>query len=224
MLKPVKGFDADRFDGWIFDLDNTIYPAESGLFDQISQRITLFIQQQFGLGHDDALARQKDLLSRYGTTANGLRHEYDIDPQKFMDFVHSIDLKGFRPDPEIDAAITALPGKKVIFTNGTKDHASQILEAMALSHHFEGIYDIFDANHRPKPEPDIYHEVVGRFGINTETAVMIEDMAVNLKPAAKMGVTTVLLEHNLDWNNPAMTTDHIDFIARDLKTFFRNLA
>ena len=224
MLKPVTGFDANRFDGWIFDLDNTIYPAESGLFDQISRRITLFIEQRFGIGHEDALAMQKDLLSRYGTTANGLKHEHNTEPQDFMDFVHTIDLEGFRPDPEIAAAITALPGKKVIFTNGTRGHASQILKAMELSHHFDGIYDIFDANHRPKPEPDIYHEVIACFGINAETTVMIEDMAVNLKPAAEMGMTTVLLEHNLNWNNPAMMTDHIDFIARDLKTFFRALA
>ena len=92
---------------------------------------------------------------------------------------------------------------------------------MKLEHHFEGIYDIFDANHRPKPEPAIYHEVVERFGINASSAVMIEDMAVNLVPAAEMGVTTVLLEHNLDWNNPALTADHIDFIASDPKSFLR---
>ena len=224
MLRPAKGFQADRYDGWIFDLDNTIYPAEAGLFDQVSQRMTLFIQQRFDLDHDRAFAMQKDLFHRFGTTASGLMHEHDIEPREFMDFVHAIDLEGFRPDPELDAAIASLPGKKVIFTNGTHDHAARILGAMKLSHHFEGIYDIFDAKHKPKPEPTIYKEVIERFGINAERSVMIEDMAVNLKPAAAMGVTTVLLEHNLNWNNPAMTTDHIDFIARDLKTFMRNLA
>ena len=224
MLKPAKGFQADAYDGWIFDLDNTIYPAASRLFDQVSQRMTLFIQDRFNLDHDAAFARQKDLFRRYGTTASGLMHEHGIEPRDFMDFVHAIDLDGFHPDAELDAAIGALPGRKVIFTNGTHDHASRILGAMKLEHHFEGIYDIFDANHRPKPEPAIYHEVVERFGINASSAVMIEDMAVNLVPAAEMGVTTVLLEHNLDWNNPALTADHIDFIASDLKSFLRNMA
>lgn len=224
MLKPAQGFQADQFDSWIFDLDNTIYPAASNLFDQVSERMTLFIRERFDLDHEAAFARQKDLFRRYGTTASGLMHEHGIEPRDFMDFVHAIDLDGFHPDPELDTAIGALPGTKVIFTNGTHDHATRILEAMELRHHFDGIYDIFDAGHRPKPEPAIYHEVVERFGINARSAVMIEDMAVNLVPAAEMGVTTVLLEHNLDWNNPVMTAGHIDYIAADLKTFLHNLA
>lgn len=224
MLTPAQGLQADQFDSWIFDLDNTIYPAASNLFDQVAKRMTLFIQDRFDLDHDAAFARQKDLFRRYGTTASGLMHEHGVEPRDFMDFVHEIDLDGFHPDAELDAAIGALPGKKVIFTNGTHHHASRILDAMGLKHHFEGIYDIFDANHRPKPEPAIYQEVVERFTIDTRSAVMIEDMAVNLEPAAEMGVTTVLLEHNLDWNNPAMTAGHIDYIAADLKTFLRNLA
>jgi putative hydrolase of the HAD superfamily len=164
------------------------------------------------------------MLRRYNTTASGLMHEHGVNPRDFMDFAHAIDMTGFRSDAELDTAIGALPGKKVIFTNGTHAHASRILDAMNLQHHFEGIYDIFDAEHRPKPEPAIYREVVDRFRINTDSAVMIEDMAINLKPAAEMGVTTVLLEHNLDWKNPALTAGHIDYIAADLKTFLRSLA
>ena len=97
MLKPAKGFQADAYDGWIFDLDNTIYPAASRLFDQVSQRMTLFIQDRFNLDHDAAFARQKDLFRRYGTTASGLMHEHGIEPRDFMDFVHAIDLDWLSP-------------------------------------------------------------------------------------------------------------------------------
>ena len=129
MLKPVSRFQADAIDAWIFDLDNTIYPERSGLFDRVSRRMTLFIQNLFDLDRDRAFALQKDLLNRFGTTASGLMQEHNIDPSDFMAFVHDINLDDIDHDPELDQLLAGLPGTKVIFTNGTERHAEQILNA-----------------------------------------------------------------------------------------------
>ncbi|XDZ65306.1 pyrimidine 5'-nucleotidase [Alphaproteobacteria bacterium LSUCC0684] len=223
MIYSERPFAADRYTGWIFDLDNTIYPAASGLFQQVSDRMTLFIQNLFDLDRNAAHARQKDLFRRYGTTASGLMKEYGMDPAEFMAFVHDIDLSELAYDPELDERIGALPGRKVIFTNGTTRHATRILDAYGIRHHFDYIYDIIESQHRPKPDPAIYREMLLRTGIDPEAAVMIEDMAVNLKPAAEMGITTVLLKHDLENTKDELGTAYIDFIAHDLKTFLRQV-
>jgi len=223
MTYSERPFTADRYNGWIFDLDNTIYPAASGLFQQVSDRMMLFIQNLFDLDHDAALIRQKDLFHRYGTTASGLMKEYGMDPTEFMAFVHDIDLSELAYDAELDEQIGALPGRKVIFTNGTTHHATRILDAYGIRHHFDYIFDIIESEHRPKPDPAIYREMLLRTGINPEAAVMIEDMAVNLKPAAEMGITTVLLKHDLEQPKDEINTAYIDFIAHDLKTFLKQV-
>jgi len=216
-----REFSTKRYNAWIFDLDNTIYPAVSGLFTQISDRMTLFIQNLFDLDRDAALACQKDLFHRYGTTASGLMKEHGMDPTEFMAFVHEIDLSELAYDAELDAGIGALPGRKVIFTNGTRRHATRILDAYGITHHFDYVYDIIESDHRPKPDPAIYTDMLQRTGLDPAAAVMIEDMAVNLKPAAEMGMTTVLLKHDLASTDPEIDAEHIDFIAHDLKTFLR---
>ena len=220
-LKSVQDFEAGRYDAWIFDLDNTIYPASSGLFGRVSARMTLFIQEMFDLNHEGAFRIQKDLFRRYGTTASGLMKEHKVDPGEFMAFVHDIDLDDVEPDPELEAMLAGLPGTKVIFTNGTERHAQRILDAYGIGHHFNGCYDIVQSGHRPKPEPAVYGEMMERHGIEPRHAVMIEDMAVNLKPASAMGVTTVWLRDDI--GEPGGDADHIDFIELDLKTFLRKV-
>ena len=224
LLSPKYHFPVDTVDGWIFDLDNTIYPAASGLFDQVAYRMNSFLETRFNLDQDGARAMRKDLFERYGTTAKGLMEDHDMDPHDFLSYVHEIDLSEVVYDPELDSTLGSLPGKKVIFTNGTTHHASRILEAYRIEHHFEYCYDIIEANHRPKPDPSIYGEMLNRTGINPERAVMIEDMAVNLKPASDLGITTVWLDHDLSWSKPEMVAPHIDYIACDLKQFFSKLA
>lgn len=145
--------------------------------------MTLFIQNLFDLDRDRAFALQKDLLNRFGTTASGLMQEHNIDPSDFMAFVHDINLDDIDHDPELDQLLAGLPGTKVIFTNGTERHAEQILNAFGISHHFSGCYDIIRGQFRPKPDPVVYQELLRHHGITPGRAVMVEDMAVNLKPA-----------------------------------------
>jgi putative hydrolase of the HAD superfamily len=223
MLSLRTPFPVDDIDSWIFDLDNTIYPATSGLFDQVAQRMTAYIQKNFKLNAKDAGLLRQDLFHRYGTTAKGLMVDHDIDPNDFLSYVHDIDLSDVSYDPDLDQTLSRLSGKKVIFTNGTTHHANRILEAYRINHHFDYCYDIIESDHRPKPDPQTYTEMLSKTGINPERAVMIEDMAVNLKPAADLGITTVWLDLNLNGGKPEMVDSYIDYIACDLKQFFSKL-
>ena len=224
LVTPRQSIDLSHIDGWIFDLDNTIYPAESGLFPQVANRMNSYLEQTFNLTEDEARAMRRDLFERFGTTGRGLMEAHQMDPAEFLSYVHDIDLSEITYDEELDQALGNLPGKKVVFTNGTVKHASRILEAYRIDHHFEYCYDIIEADHQPKPEPKIYLELLERTGISANSAIMLEDMAVNLKPAADLGITTVWLDHELDWQKEGTIAPHVDYIARDLKSFFRSMA
>lgn len=224
LLTPQPTVKLDHINGWIFDLDNTIYPAESGLFPQVSERMTSYLQSSFNISRDAAFAMRKDLFERFGTTGRGLMEDHDMDPHDFLSYVHDIDLSEVKYDADLDRTLGELPGRKVIFTNGTTDHAARILDAYRIHHHFDYCYDIFKAEHRPKPDPVIYDHMLAETGLDPKSAVMIEDMAVNLGPAHDRGITTIWLDHDLDWTKSGMTATHIDYIARDLKTFFSALA
>jgi len=218
----TKPLQLDGIDTWIFDLDNTIYPAASRLFDQVRYRMTDYIQHHFSLDRDTARAMQRDLFLRHRTTMKGLMIEHGTDPHHFMDFVHDIDLSTLGYDAELDEGINALPGRKVIFTNGSNHHAERILDAYGIRHHFHFYYDIFSANFLPKPELKTYEDFVKKADINPRSAVMIEDMAINLLPAYQLGVTTLWLDHpDEDVPSEGRTDDlsHIHYIARDLKHF-----
>ena len=149
----------DGIKTWIFDLDNTIYPAASRLFDQVRHRMTDYIQHHFALERDAARAMQRDLFLRHRTTMKGLMVEHGTDPHHFMDFVHDIDLSTLGYDSELDEGIGALSGRKVIFTNGSAAHAANILDAYGIRHHFDFTFDIFSADFLPKPEPQTYADL-----------------------------------------------------------------
>ncbi|HVJ50980.1 MAG TPA: pyrimidine 5'-nucleotidase [Aliidongia sp.] len=184
---------------WIFDLDNTLYPASSDLFPQISARMGQFIGRRFDLDPEAARALQKQLFRRHGTTLRGLMVEHGVDPHEFMDYVHDIDLAALAPALALDAALAALPGRKLIHTNGSVAHAERVLAWLGLAAHFEGVFDIVAAEFVPKPEPAGYAALLRRYGIEPARAAMVEDMAVNLKPAAELGMLTLWVRTANDW-------------------------
>jgi putative hydrolase of the HAD superfamily len=201
---------------WIFDLDNTLYPAASDLFPQISARMGRFIAGRFGL--DDAAARalQKQLFRSHGTTLRGLMVEHGIDPHEFMDFVHDIDLSLLAPADALSAALAGLPGRKLVFTNGSRRHADRILGHLGLADHVAGIFDIVDAGFIPKPDPAAYRALVERFAIEPRRAAMVEDMARNLAPAAALGMVTVLVQTGNDWAADGADGDWVQHRTDDL--------
>lgn len=223
LTKSYDHFPIAETNAWIFDLDNTIYPAESNLFEQVSQRMTDFISNYFDISQVEARALRSDLFARFGTTAKGLMEVYDMKPLKFLSYVHDIDLSGIGYDQQLDQDLAKLPGRKVIFTNGTRQHAMRILDAYGIVRHFDHCYDIMAADFQPKPDPATYQDMLEKTNINPNEAVMIEDMAVNLKPAADTGMKTVWLNHKLDKHDKTIDDEHVHYIARDLKSFLSTI-
>ena len=222
--KSPATFPTDDIKDWVFDLDNTIYPAKSNLFVRVAVRITAFVSQHFKVPEDEARLIQKDLFHRYGTTMRGLMVEEGLPPEDFLHFVHDIDVSDLPHEKELDALISQLPGRKHIFTNGTVPHAENILNAYGIRHHFDQIFDIVGADYIPKPEKQAFDRFMEITAINPESAVMIEDMARNLEPAHHLGMRTVWLASDIDWAARGADEDYVHFIADDLKAFLYALA
>ena len=205
-----------RPESWIFDLDNTLYPATVNLFSQIDQRMRAFIADALKLSLDDAFALQKRYYWAYGTTLRGLMLNHAIAPDQFLDYVHDIDHSVLGHSPHLDAALGALPGRKFIYTNGSERHAVNVLDRLGVTRHFDGIYDIRAGNYLPKPEPAPYADLIARHGIAPTRAIMFEDIHRNLKPAADLGIATVWVRHAENPAKPGEDLSHCDFITDDL--------
>jgi putative hydrolase of the HAD superfamily len=206
----------DQIEDWIFDLDNTLYPASTHLFPQIDRRMKAFISDLLKIPPDDAFKLQKDYYWKYGTTLRGLMLNHHIEPDAFLEYVHDIDHSPLAPDARLDAALAKLPGRKFIYTNGSERHAVNVIERLGITRHFEGIFDITASRYIPKPEPAPYADLLARHNIAGSRAVMFEDIHVNLKPAHELGMTTVWLQHA---ENPATAGEdlsHCHFIIDDL--------
>ena len=180
---------------WIFDLDNTLYPARTQLFAQIDQRMGAYIADLLQLDAAGARAVQKDYFLRHGTTLRGLMHHHGVDPYHFLDFVHDIDLSAVAEDRALVESIARLPGRKLVFTNADTPYAARVLSRLGLGDSFEAIYDIHATDYRPKPEAAAYAGLCAAYGINPSEAAFFEDMARNLIPAKAMGMATVWINN-----------------------------
>ena len=202
--------DPQAATSWLFDLDNTLYPASAALFEQVSVRINRFVADYLGLDSEAAYKVQKTLFGEYGSTLRGLMMCNGADPKAFLDFVHDIDYDVLEPDVRLGGALAALPGRKLVFTNASAGHAQAVLEHLGVADAFEAIFDIAAADYQPKPTPAIYDKVVTLHGLIATTSVMVEDMARNLKPAAALGMTTVWIRGDTAWAMPETGADYID--------------
>jgi len=194
---------------WVFDLDNTLYPSRCDLFAQIDQRMTGFVGELLGLEPVEAKKLQKQLYHKHGTTLAGLMIEHKIVPERFLDHVHDIDYSPVPAAPDLVEALEKLPGRKVIFTNGSRRHAQRVLERQGTGQLFEEIFDIADANYIPKPRDEAFASFFASHAIDGSTAAMFEDLPQNLEPAHARGMITVLVHSHLD--------DHP--IYREVKTW-----
>lgn len=180
-----------EIDTWVFDLDNTLYHASSNLFDQVSDRIGQFISNYLKVDRAEALRLQKQYWHEHGTSLRGMMTLHQCPPEEFISFVHDIDLSAITANPELDRILAGLPGRKVIFTNGSVPHAERIMSKLGVERHFEGIFDIVASDYIPKPEMSVYESLVKRFAFDPKRAIMLDDMAHNLKPAHQLGMRTV---------------------------------
>ncbi|MDK4806287.1 MAG: pyrimidine 5'-nucleotidase [Novosphingobium aromaticivorans] len=203
-------FDPSRVDCWIFDLDNTLYPASTCLFDQIDVRMGMYIADLLGCDHAEARRVQKMYFHDHGTTLAGLMHFHGVDPYEFLGFVHDIDMAPLARAPRLRERLMRLPGRRLVFTNGDAPYAARVLEALDITDCFEGLYDIHAMDYRPKPEPSAYRGFVSTFDVDPARAVFFEDSARNLTPAKTMGMQTVWLDFGTDWGARAMVEGAID--------------
>ncbi len=191
---PPDRAPLSRVRDWVFDLDNTLYPRTSRLFDQVDVRMGAFLSEQFNLDRVAAREMQKRYFHQYGTTLRGLLlHHPEVDPHRYLDYVHELDLTVITPAPALDAALEALPGRKLVFTNGSLRHAENVLARLGIAHHFADIFDVAAAEFVCKPDPDCYQRMMRAHGVTPTQAAFFEDTLVNLTPAAALGMATVLV-------------------------------
>jgi putative hydrolase of the HAD superfamily len=205
-----------RTDTWIFDLDNTLYPARCNLFAQVDRRMGEFISAALEIDRDEARRVQKRYYLEHGTTLRGLMDNHGIAPEAFLDYVHDIDLAAIEPDAELDRLIGALPGRKLIFTNGSLDHAERIAGKLGVRHHFEDIFDIVAADYVPKPAYATYAGLVERYRIEPARAVMIDDLPPNLEPAHRLGMTTCWVRTEFSRERGGGEGPHVHHATDDL--------
>jgi putative hydrolase of the HAD superfamily len=205
-----------RIKTWVFDLDNTLYPASSRLFDQIDKNITHFIMGNLDLDWDAAYKIQKSYFREHGTSMRGMMTNHGTDPAEFLEAVHEIDLSAIPANPNLSDALGKLPGRKVIFTNGSTDHADNVTRHLGIDHHFDATFDIVDSDYTPKPDLGVYNKMIMDLDIDPSSAIMFEDMARNLIPAAEMGMTTVWVRTDVHWGIEGSEGDHIDHVVDDL--------
>ncbi|HMN86283.1 MAG TPA: pyrimidine 5'-nucleotidase [Bauldia sp.] len=226
--------DLSRFavvDAWVFDLDNTLYPRHTNLFDQVDRRIRDYVERLLAVPPEEAHRIQKDYYRRYGTTLRGLMVEHGIRPDDFLEYVHDIDHSPVEADPALAAAIAGLPGRKFILTNGSRAHAEKIAGRLGITGHFDDIFDIVRAELLPKPAAETYGRFVAETGVDPKRAAMFEDLARNLVVPAGLGMATVLVVPNGtrevfhdDWEIEGHEGGlHADFLTDDLGAFLQQV-
>jgi putative hydrolase of the HAD superfamily len=233
-LRPHARLDLRGFaeaEAWIFDLDNTLYPRSTNIFRQVDERIHAYLRRLLNVDQAEAERIQKDFYKVHGTTLRGLMLNHNVDPDEFLEFVHDIDHSAIKPNPALGAALLRLPGKKYIFTNGSRHHAERIAEKLGLKDQFADIFDIVSANLVPKPERETYERFVERFAVAPGRAAMFEDLTRNLVVPKSIGMTTVLVVppgtrevFHGEWEYEGRDDDHVDFVTDDLARFVGEIA
>lgn len=224
-LAPFRDVDT-----WIFDLDNTLYPRSCDLFSQMDVRMTEFIQNLKGLAFDEARFIQKQHYHDYGTTLNGLMQVDKIDPVDYLNFVHDIDYSPVKAAPDLRAAIKALPGRKMIFTNGDVPHAKRTTDKLGITDLFDHVFDIIAADLVPKPHRAPYEKFIQTANIDPKRAAMFEDLPRNLAVPHEMEMRTVLIKdppkvtaERQSWEVAIVDHAHVHFQTDDLTSFLEEV-
>ena len=212
----------NSFQNWIFDLDNTMYDINLGLFKKISNRITDFIMSKYSLDIDQAKKIQKEYYLKYGLTLRGLIVEKKLEPEEFLDYVHDVEHPELKKNDQLISKIRILEGKKIIFTNATSKHAKKILNILELEHDFDQIIDIKDLEYIPKPDKRSYEKLLECLNLNKENldkTIFFEDTVKNLIPAKELGITTVWMKNSINEKDFMKNCNFIDYSFNNLNEF-----
>lgn len=213
----------DQVDNWLFDMDNSLYPARVNLFGQIDKQMESYVGRLLSLDSAGAREVQKRYFHEYGTTLRGLMLNHGVDPHDFLDYVHDIDFSVLQPDPHLGETLKKLPGRCFVFTNGDKAYAEKVLSKIGILDAFEEIHDIHAMGYQPKPNPGSYEQVVERFDLAPERSFFADDMAHNLMPAHGLGMATLWVNNGSERGDYGHSPDFIDFETEDLTDWLLGL-
>jgi putative hydrolase of the HAD superfamily len=230
-LVPAEPPDFSEIDVWVFDLDNTLYAPSCNLFAQIDVKMRAFIAELLNVDTDEAYRLQKQYYRDHGTTLSGLMIVHGVEPKRFLDFVHNIDVTVVPPNPELATALERLPGRRLVFTNGTVAHATRVLNQIGIHDHVEDIFDIVHADFVPKPRRETFERFLRNHNVDPLRAAMFEDLDRNLAPAHELGMTTVLVraaDGHADpavrgWGEAASDAPHVHYRTEDLARFLSTI-
>ena len=208
---------------WIFDLDNTLYSGKTKVFEQVEKKMSKFISEKINVSIDEAKKIQKNYFHEYNTTLNGMIKNHKIDPDEFLEFVHDIDIDFLKKDLKLNEELKKLDGKKIIFTNGSKKHALNVIQRIGIDQYFDGIFDIVDSKFIPKPLIEPYNKLVEKHKIDPNLCAFVEDIARNLKPAYEMGMVTVWIENDEPWAKKFSDANFISFKTNNLSEFLKKI-
>ncbi len=228
--EPAASRGFEDVETWVFDLDNTLYPAQHDLWGQLDARMRDYVANFLGVTPEEAFVVQKDYYRRYGTSLRGLMIEHGLDPTPFLAHVHDVDLTNLEPSPRLAAAIEQLPGTKLVYTNGSEQHAKNVLGKLGLGGHFAAVHDIVAAEFHPKPTEEAYQRFLRAHGVEPTRAAMFEDLARNLEVPHRLGMATVLVippDERVDasesWEFEGREASYVDHITDDLAGFLEQL-
>ena len=212
----------------LLDLDGVCYGKHNNyslerVFGQVSKRMTMFISEKLKINFTKAKELQTNYFYKYNTSLNGLMIHHDIPPKEFLKYVHDIDLSFMKKDLVLRGELENLNMRKLIFTNGSIDHANNVLKHLGIDDLFEDIFDITDAEYQPKPEPRAFDLMVKKFKLNPVDTIYVEDIAKNLSIGKKRGCTTVWLINNEEWGKMESDKDYIDYKIENLSLFLKEL-
>ena len=222
----MKKIFNDSFENWIFDLDNTIYDINAGVFEKISTRITEYIITALSVTREEANLVRSNMYKKYGLTLTGLMREYGIAPDEYLDYIHDVTHPELKYDEQLKLNLTNLTGRKFIYTNASQNHSKNILSVMGIEAEFEKILDIKATQYLPKPDPKSYNIMLKAFGISTDqigNSIFIEDTAKNLRPAKLLGLKTVWIENDFNLKDYREHSEFIDYKYSDLKSFLNDI-
>ena len=208
---------------WLFDLDNTLYSGDTKVFDQVDKKMSKFISEKLNVSIDDAKKIQKNYFHEYNTTLNGMIKNHDIDANEFLEFVHDVNLEFLKKDESLEKEIARLKGKKIIFTNGSKAHASNVTSRIGIEQLFDGVFDIVDSDFYPKPSIEPYKKIIENYKIEPEYCIFFEDIARNLKPAYELGMKTVWIKNDEPWAAKYSDADFINYKTGSLTKFLKEI-
>ena len=192
---------------WLFDLDNTLYSPNLGIFSQIDERMKKFISNKLELSEKKSFILQKKFYKKYGTTLYGLMKHYEVDPQEFCNFVHDINFKNLKNSRILRSKLQALPGRKIIYTNGDYKYAEKILRCLGIEDLFSDIFDIKKSNYIPKPMKSSLNKLIKKYELNPLKTVYFDDLEKNLMSASLKGFTTI----HISEETTSKSNSYIDF-------------